>query len=367
MQPTAIDALLQETRVFPPSEEFVKQANISDPAVYDEAARDYEAFWAKHAEQHLHWFEKWHTVLEWNPPYAKWFIGGKLNACYNCVDRHTQTWRRNKAALIWEGEPGDERVLTYGDLYREVQKFANVLKSLGVQKGDRVCIYMPMVPEVVIAMLACARIGAPHSVVFGGFSADALADRIRDAQAKVLITADGGWRRGNIVPLKHNADEALRQTDSVQKVVVYRRIGGDYTVNMQEGRDLWWHDLMRNAPLTCPAEPMDSEDLLYLLYTSGSTGKPKGIMHTTGGYMTGVTLTAKWVFDLKDEDVYWCTADVGWVTGHSYLVYGPLSNGATCVMYEGAPDYPDRDRFWAIVEKYRVTILYTRRPLSARL
>ncbi len=359
MQPTAIDALLKETRVFPPSEAFVKQANISDPAIYEEAARDYEAFWAKYAEQVLHWFEKWHTVLEWNPPYAKWFVGGKLNACYNCVDRHVQTWRRNKAALIWEGEPGDERVLTYGDLHREVQKFANVLKSLGVQKGDRVCIYMPMVPEVVVAMLACARIGAPHSVVFGGFSADALADRINDAQAKILITADGGWRRGNIVPLKHNADEALRQTRSVQKVIVYRRIGGDYTVPMHEGRDLWWHDLMRDAPQTCPAEPMDSEDLLYLLYTSGSTGKPKGIMHTTGGYMVGVTLTAKWVFDLKDEDVYWCTADVGWVTGHSYIVYGPLSNGATCVIYEGAPDYPDRDRFWAIVEKYRVNILYT--------
>jgi acetyl-CoA synthetase len=344
MQPTAIDALLQETRVFPPSDEFVKRANISDPAVYDEAARDFEAFWAKHAEQCLHWFEKWHTTLEWNPPYAKWFIGGKLNACYNCVDRHAQTWRRTKAALIWEGEPGDERVLTYGDLHREVQKFANVLKSLGVQKGDRVCIYMPLIPEAAIAMLACARIGAPHSVVFGGFSADALADRIRDAQAKVLITADGGWRRGSIVPLKRNADDALRQTDSVQTVIVYQRIGGDYTVNMQEGRDHWWHELMQTAPLTCPAEPMDSEDLLYLLYTSGSTGKPKGIMHTTGGYMTGVTLTAKWVFDLKDEDVFWCTADVGWVTGHSYLVYGPLSNGATCVMYEGAPDYPDRGR-----------------------
>ena len=277
MQPTAIDALLQETRVFPPSDEFVKQAHVNDPAVYDDAAQDYQAFWAKHAAQCLHWFEKWRTVLEWNPPYAKWFIGGKLNACYNCVDRHAQTWRRTKAALIWEGEPGDERVLTYGDLHREVQKFANVLKSLGVQKGDRVCIYMPLIPEAAIAMLACARIGAPHSVVFGGFSADALADRIRDAQAKVLITADGGWRRGAIVPLKRNADDALRQTDSVQTVIVYQRIGGDYTVNMQDGRDLWWHDLVQTAPLTCPAEPMDSEDLLYLLYTSGSTGKPKGL------------------------------------------------------------------------------------------
>ncbi len=358
METTAIDALLQETRVFKPSDAFVAGANINDPNIYERASQDYEAFWAECAER-LDWFEKWHTVLEWNPPYAKWFVGGKLNACYNCVDRHVKTWRRNKAALIWEGEPGDERVLTYGDLHREVQKFANVLKSLGVQKGDRVCIYMPMVPEVVIAMLACARIGAPHSVVFGGFSAESLADRINDAQAKLLITADGGYRRGNIVTLKMNADTALKSTPSIEKVIVYKRIGGDYSVPMQEGRDFWWHELMENAPLTCPAEPMDSEDLLYLLYTSGSTGKPKGIMHTTGGYMTGVTVTANWVFDLKEEDVYWCTADVGWVTGHSYIVYGPLSNGATCVIYEGAPDYPDRDRFWAIVEKYRVTILYT--------
>jgi acetyl-CoA synthetase len=359
MEPTAIEALLQEQRVFPPPEAFARQANMNDPSIYEEAARDYEAFWAKWAGELLDWYEKWHTILEWNPPYAKWFVGGKLNACYNCVDRHVKTWRRNKAAIIWEGEPGEERVLTYGDLHREVQKFANGLKSLGVRKGDRVCIYMPMTPEVVIAMLACARIGAPHSVVFGGFSAESLADRINDAQAKVLVTADGGWRRGAIVPLKRNADEALRHCPCVQKVVVFQRIGGDYTVPMQEGRDLWWHELMANAPLTCEPEPLDSEHLLYLLYTSGSTGKPKGIMHTTGGYLTGVTLTTKWVFDLKDEDVYWCTADVGWVTGHSYIVYGPLANGATCVMYEGAPDYPDRDRFWAIVEKYRVTILYT--------
>ncbi len=358
METTAIEALLQEQRVFPPSEEFKRQANVNDPSIYEEAARDYESFWAKCAEM-LDWYQKWHTVLEWNPPYAKWFVGGKLNACYNCVDRHVKSWRRNKAALIWEGEPGEERVLTYGDLHREVQKFANVLKSLGVRSGDRVCIYMPMVPEVVIAMLACARIGAPHSVVFGGFSAESLTDRINDAQAKVLVTADGGWRRGNIVPLKRNADDALRHTPSIEKVVVFQRIGGDYTVPMQEGRDLWWHELMANAPLTCEAEPMDSEHLLYLLYTSGSTGKPKGIMHTTGGYLTGVTVTTKWVFDLKEEDVYWCTADVGWVTGHSYIVYGPLANGATCVIYEGAPDYPDRDRFWAIVEKYRVNILYT--------
>ncbi|GBC91770.1 Acetyl-coenzyme A synthetase [bacterium HR15] len=358
METTTIEALLQEQRVFPPSEEFVRQANVSDPSIYEEASRDYEAFWAKCAEI-LDWYERWHTVLEWNPPYAKWFIGGKLNACYNCVDRHVKTWRRNKAALIWEGEPGEERVLTYGDLHREVQKFANVLKSLGVRKGDRVCIYMPMVPEVVIAMLACARIGAPHSVVFGGFSAESLTDRINDAQAKLLITADGGWRRGNIVPLKRNADDALRNAPSIEKVIVFQRIGGDYMVPMQEGRDLWWHELMANAPLTCEPEPMDSEDLLYLLYTSGSTGKPKGIMHTTGGYLVGVAITTKWVFDIKDEDIYWCTADVGWVTGHSYIVYGPLAIGATALMYEGAPDYPDRDRFWAIVEKYRVNILYT--------
>lgn len=358
MQTTAIDALLQETRTFPPSEEFRKNANVSDPSVYEEAGRDPITFWARCAEM-LDWYEKWHTVLEWNPPNAKWFVGGKLNACYNCVDRHVKTWRRNKAAILWEGEPGEERVLTYGDLHREVQKFANVLKSLGVRKGDRVCIYMPLIPEVVIAMLACARIGTPHSVVFGGFSSDSLADRINDAQAKILITTDGGYRRGNIVPLKKNADEALQNTPSIEKVIVYQRIGGTYSVPMTDGRDLWWHELMAKAPLTCEPEPMDSEDLLYLLYTSGSTGKPKGIMHTTGGYMTGVTVTSKWVFDLKEEDVFWCTADVGWVTGHSYIVYGPLSNGATCVIYEGAPDYPDRDRFWAIVEKYRVTILYT--------
>jgi len=358
METTAIEALLQEQRVFPPSEEFKRQANVNDPAIYDEAARDYEAFWAKCAEM-LDWYEKWHTTLEWNPPCARWFIGGKLNACYNCVDRHVNTWRRNKAALIWEGEPGEEHFFKCDGHHREVQKFANVLKSLGVRKGDRVCIYMPMVPEVVIAMLACARIGAPHSVVFGGFSAESLTDRINDAQAKVLVTADGGWRRGNIVPLKRNADDALRNTPSIEKVVVFQRIGGNYAVPMQAGRDLWWHELMANAPLTCEPEPMDSEDLLYLLYTSGSTGKPKGIMHTTGGYMTGVTVTTKWVFDLKEEDIFWCTADVGWVTGHSYIVYGPLANGATCVIYEGAPDYPDRDRFWTIVEKYRVNILYT--------
>lgn len=358
MEITAIDALLQESRHFVPSDEFARQANVNDAGVYEQAAQDYEGFWAQQAAA-LDWFRTWDKVLEWNPPYAKWFVGGKLNACYNCVDRHAKTWRRNKAALIWEGEPGEERVLTYGDLHREVQKFANVLKSLGIEKGDRVCIYMPLVPEVVIAMLACARVGAPHSVVFGGFSAESLQDRINDAQAKVLVTADGGWRRGTIVPLKRSADEALQNCPSIEKVVVLRRMGSGLETHMTEGRDFYWNDLMDDVPLTCEAEPMDSEDLLYLLYTSGSTGKPKGIMHTTGGYMTQVAATTKWVFDLKEEDVYWCTADVGWVTGHSYLVYGPLANGATCVLYEGAPDYPDRDRFWAIVEKYRVNILYT--------
>jgi acetyl-CoA synthetase len=358
METTAIDALLQEDRTFVPSDDFVHQANVNDPSIYEQAARDDEAFWAEQAER-LDWFRKWDQVLEWNPPYAQWFVGGKLNACSNCVDRHTRNWRRNKAALIWEGEPGEERVLTYGDLHREVQKFANVLKSLGVGKGDRVCLYMPLVPEVVIAMLACARIGAPHSVVFGGFSAESLQDRINDAEAKVLVTADGGWRRGSIVPLKRSADDALQGCPTIEKVVVLRRMGADLNAHMTEGRDFYWHDLMDDALLHCDAEPMDSEDLLYLLYTSGSTGKPKGIMHTTGGYMTQVTATCNWVFDLKEEDIFWCTADVGWVTGHSYLVYGPLANGATCVMYEGAPDYPDRDRFWAIIEKYRVNILYT--------
>lgn len=358
MEPTSIDALLKETRAFAPAETFAQQANLKDPAVYSEAAKDFEAFWAKAAEG-LDWFQPWTKTLEWNPPYAQWFVGGKLNACYNCVDRHAKTWRRNKAALIWEGEPGDERVLTYGDLSRETQKFANVLKSMGVSKGDRVCIYMPLVPEVVIAMLACARIGAPHSVVFGGFSAESLQDRINDAQAKVLITADGGWRRGSVVPLKKNADDALKTCPSIEKVIVLDRMGIDYPVHMQAGRDVWWRDAMEQAALECPCEPMESEDLLYLLYTSGSTGKPKGIMHTTGGYMTQVNATTQWVFDLKEEDVYWCTADVGWVTGHSYLVYGPLSNGATCMVYEGAPDYPDRDRFWAMIEKYRATIFYT--------
>jgi acetyl-CoA synthetase len=351
-----IAALLEEERTFPPPHEFKENANINDPRIYEIAARDPEAFWAKAAEE-LDWFKKWEKVLEWDPPWAKWFIGGKLNASYNCIDRHLKTWRRNKAAIIFEGEPGDERVLTYQDLHREVCKFANVLKKLGIKKGDRVAIYLPMIPELPTAMLACARIGAVHSVVFGGFSAEALRDRINDAQAKLLITADGGWRRGHVVPLKKNADEALKQTPSIKNVIVVRRVGDD-TLTLKPS-EFWWHELMRDAPLDCPPEPMDSEDMLFILYTSGTTGKPKGVVHTTGGYLVGTALTHKWIFDIKDEDVYWCTADIGWVTGHSYIVYGPLANGTTTLMFEGVPDYPDKDRFWAIVEKYRVTILYT--------
>ncbi len=354
-----IEALLREGRTFPPPEGFRQQANINDPGVYEEAERDPQAFWARWAEQ-LHWFQKWQRVLEWNPPWAKWFVGGRTNLAYNCLDRHLAGARKNKAAIVWEGEPGEVRILTYWELYRQVCKFANVLKSLGIRKGDRVTIYMPLVPEAAIAMLACARIGAVHSVVFGGFSSEALRDRIQDAQAKVLVTADGGWRRGNIVPLKRNADEALRECPSIEHVVVYHR--GCYEqaqVPMTPGRDLWWHELMAQAPLKCPAEEVDSEDMLYILYTSGTTGKPKGVVHTTGGYMVGIYATTKWVFDLKDEDTYWCTADIGWVTGHSYVVYGPLLCGATTLMYEGSPDWPERDRWWAIVERHGVNILYT--------
>lgn len=352
-----IEALLQEDRSFPPSEEFRKQANIADPNVYAEAQRDPEGFWARFAEE-LDWFQKWDKVLEWDPPYAKWFVGGKINVSYNCIDRHLTAGRRNKAALIWEGEPGDWKVYTYGDLYREVCRFANGLKSLGVTKGDRVTIYLPMVPELPIAMLACARIGAPHSVIFGGFSAESIRDRLNDSQSKLIITADGGYRRGNIIELKQNTDEALTGANSVERVVVLRRTehADDLIV---DGRDVWWHDLVADQPMTCDPEPMDSEDMLYLLYTSGTTGKPKGIVHTTAGYLLGTYATAKWIFDLKDDDIYWCTADIGWVTGHSYIVYGPLANGATSVMYEGSPDYPDLDRFWAIVAKYAVSIVYT--------
>ena len=358
MSDHAIEALLLEGRRFEPPEAFRARAALRDPRIYEDAQRDPEGFWASIARE-LHWFRPWTKVLEWAPPYAKWFVDARTNIAYNALDRHLGTPRRNKAAIIWEGEPGDERVLTYADLHREVSKFANVLKGLGVRSGDRVAIYLPMIPELPIAMLACARIGAAHTVIFGGFSAEALRDRINDAQAKVLITADGGWRRGNVVPLKRNADEALEGTPSIQHVVVVRRIGEAAAIHIREGRDHWWHRLMADAALRCEAEPVDSEHLLYILYTSGTTGKPKGIVHTTGGYMAGTYATTKWIFDLREDDVYWCTADIGWVTGHSYIVYGPLLNGATAVMYEGTPDYPEKDRFWAIVEKYGVNIIYT--------
>ncbi len=348
--------LLAEDRLFDPPASFREQANISDGGARAAAASDPEAFWAGLAGE-LEWDRPWDRVLEWETPYAKWFVGGKLNASVNCVDRHARTRRRNQAAIIWEGELGDRRTLTYWDLYREVNKFASALKSLGVEKGDRVAIYLPMIPELAIGMLACARIGAIHSVVFGGFSAEALRDRINDAQAKVLITADGGYRRGQIVPLKHDADYALRETPCIEHVVIVRR--GDFPIRIHEGRDHWWHRLVDDVEAKCEPESMDAEDILYTLYTSGTTGKPKGIIHTTGGYLTGVCATTKWIFDLKDTDVYWCTADIGWVTGHSYIVYGPLAAGATVVMYEGAPDWPERDRFWQIVEDYGVTVFYT--------
>jgi len=351
-----IDTLLEESRIFHPDEEFTRQANVRNRDIYAEARANPKIFWAMQAER-LDWFRKWDQVLEWNPPYAKWFVNGKLNACYNCVDRHLNTWRKNKAAIIFEGEPGDSRILTYWDLWREVTQFANVLRMLGVEKGDRVAIYLPMIPEAAIAMLACARIGAPHSVVFGGFSAEALRDRINDAGAKLLITADGGWRRGKIVPLKRNADLALEQCPSVEKVLVVERTHQE--VPMQEGRDYWYHDLVVGVTVGGPCAEMDAEDMLFILYTSGTTGKPKGVVHTTGGYLTGVATTHHMVFDIKDRDVFWCTADVGWITGHSYVVYGPLANGATTVIYEGAPDFPEQDRFWAIVERYGVSVLYT--------
>ncbi len=354
-----LESVLREQRLFHPPAEFSARANLTR-AEYEarmrQAQQDPEGFWADIATE-LEWFARWEKVLEWKAPFAKWFVGGRTNLAYNCLDRHLKTWRRNKAAIIWEGEPGESRVLTYHDLFREVCRFANALKLLGVGRGDRVGIYLPMVPEAAIAMLACARIGAVHSVVFGGFSADALRSRLVDAQAKVLVTADGGYRRGGIVPLKANADEALRDAPSVENVVVLRRTGE--TVAMKGGRDRWWQELVEKVPDECPAEPLDAEHPLFILYTSGTTGKPKGVVHTTGGYMVHTYITAKWVFDLKDEDTYWCTADVGWVTGHSYVVYGILANGATTVMYEGAPNYPEPDRFWRIVDKYGVTIFYT--------
>ncbi|NIT14537.1 MAG: AMP-binding protein, partial [Candidatus Dadabacteria bacterium] len=351
-----IESLLNEGRTFIPRREFTEQANIQSRSVYGKAKKNNEKFWSDFASE-LHWYKKWRKTLSWKPPFAHWFIGGKLNVSYNCIDRHIHNKRKNKAAIIWEGEPGDSRVYTYWDLYREVNKFANVLKKLGVRKGDRVTIYLPMIPELAVAMLACSRIGAPHSIVFGGFSADSLSGRINDSKSKVLITADGGYRRGGIVPLKANSDEALKSAPSVKKVVVVNRT--NTKIRMKKGRDFWWHDLMTDAANYCKPEHMDSEDMLFILYTSGTTGKPKGIVHTTGGYLTGVYATTKWVFDIKDEDTYWCTADIGWVTGHSYIIYGPLANGATTLMYEGTPDYPHRGRFWEIVEKYGVNIFYT--------
>jgi acetyl-CoA synthetase len=357
-QQTNIDDLLLENRKFPPSAAFKKNSLAVGTHLYDQAAADDEGFWAQQASELIDWDQDWHTICEWNVPYAKWFVGGKLNVSYNCLDRHVLAGNGDKVAIHWEGEPGDMRTITYSELLVEVEKFSNVLKSLGVVKGDRVNIYLPMIPEAAVAMLSCARIGAAHSVVFGGFSSQALADRINDAEAKVLITADGGYRRGEVFELKPAADEAIASTPTIEHVVVVKR--GGNKVNMVAGRDHWYHDLMADASDNCPAEPMDSEQLLFLLYTSGTTGKPKGIMHTTGGYLTHVTYTHKYVFDLHPEsDVYWCTADVGWITGHSYIVYGPLSNGATQVIYEGVPNYPANDRLWSIVEKYGVTIFYT--------
>ena len=356
----SIENVLHENRKFPPSESFSAAAHIKSEAEYqemwDRAKDDPAGFWGEMAEN-LDWFEKWDKVLDGDMPDTKWFTGGKINAAYNCIDRHLKTWRKNKAAIIWEGEPGDTRVLTYQDLHREVCKFANVLKQLGVGQGDRVTLYMPMIPELAIAMLACARIGATHSIIFGGFSADAVADRNNDAQAKLVVTADAGWRRGKQVPLKVAVDESLEKSPSVEKVVVVQRTGAEVT--MVPDRDYWWHDLMKGASAECEATPLDSEHPLFILYTSGSTGKPKGVLHTTAGYTLGTMMTSKWVFDLKDEDTYWCTADIGWVTGHSYIIYGPLANGATTMMYEGAPNWPDEGRFWEMVEKHRVNIFYT--------
>ncbi len=357
---THIDSTLTESRKFPPPAEFSAKAWVKSfdeyQALRHRADTDTEGFWAECA-RNLHWFKPFAKTLEWNFPFAKWFVGGTINASYNCLDRHLDGPRRNKAALIWEGEPGDSRVLTYQMLADEVGRCANALKSLGVKDGDRVAIYMPLVPEAAIAMLACARIGAIHSVVFGGFSSEALADRINDAEAKVCITADGGWRRGQVVGLKQNVDDALKKCQSIQKVLVLKRVGNK--VEMRKGRDIWWDELVPAQSPKCEAAQLDSEHPLFTLYTSGTTGKPKGVVHTTGGYLTHVLMTMRWVFDMKDDDIYWCTADIGWVTGHSYTVYGPLAAGATVVMYEGAPNFPENDRFWQIIEKYKVSIFYT--------
>ncbi|HVT80080.1 MAG TPA: acetate--CoA ligase [Phycisphaerae bacterium] len=358
---TNIESTLTERRLFAPPPEFTRHAAVKTMAEYEtlykESLDSPDTFWPRMASE-LHWFKKWDKLLDWsNPPFAKWFVGGKINISYNCLDRHLTTHRKNKAAIIFEGEPGDRVVLTYAQLHREVCKFANVLKSHGVQSGDRVAIYMPMIPEAAVAMLACMRIGAGHTIVFGGFSAEALADRINDAQASLVITADGGWRRGKIIDLKKNVDAALAKTTSVRHCVVVKRTG--HEIAMHPKRDLWYHEQMATASADCPAEELDSEHLCFILYTSGTTGKPKGVMHTTGGYLLGAYLTCKYVFDLKDTDVYWCTADIGWVTGHSYVVYGPLANGATTLMYEGAPNSPKEDRFWETIENYGVNVFYT--------
>src|SRR5215471_11695537 len=357
---THIDSILQEQRRFPPSEEFRRAAHIQSAEeyerIYRESIEQPEKFWARIAKE-LHWFKNWDKVLEWNHPWAKWFVGGEINLSYNCLDRHLLTERKNKTALIWESEPGEVRTLTYLELHREVQKFANVLKSLAVKKSDRVAIYMGMTPELPVAMLACARIGAPHTVIFGGFASQALVDRIHDSQASCVITQDGSYRRGSEVKLFPVVEEALKSCPSVNNVVVYKRTGT--AINIQPGRDHWWHELMEHAPDDCPAEALDAEHPLYILYTSGTTGKPKGVVHTTGGYSVGTYITTKWVFDLHEEDTYWCTADIGWVTGHSYIVYGPLQNGATSLMYEGAPNFPQLDRFWKIIERHKVNVFYT--------
>jgi acetyl-CoA synthetase len=358
-----IESLLKEKRSFKPSPEFTRQANWNKRTTSEHrklGEKNPEKFWAKMAIENVDWFKPWKKVLDWKPPFAKWFVGAKTNVSYNCLDRHLDgpnTWRRNKAAIIWEGEPGDTRIITYSELHKEVCRFANVLKTQGIKKGDRVCLYMPMIPELAIAMLACTRIGAPHSIVFGGFSAEALADRIIDADAKLVVTADGGYRKGAAFGLKATVDEAVAKSPCVEKVVVVERT--KQAVTMQPGRDLWWHDVMADASTKCPPAKLDSEHPLFILYTSGTTGNPKGILHTTGGYLTHVTTTFKAIFDIKDEDVYWCTADIGWVTGHSYVVYGPLANGATTVMYEGTPTHPGPDRWWSLIEKWGVTIFYT--------
>jgi len=352
-----IENLLREGRTFPPSPEFTAQAN-AQAGLYDEAERDFEAFWAQLARERISWFKPFETTLEWDLPFAKWFVGGQLNIAYNCVDRHVENGLGAKVAYHWIGEPGDTRTITYADLHDEVQRAANALKALGVGKGDRVAIYMPMIPELPVAMLACARIGAPHTVVFGGFSAEALSGRINDAEAKLVITADGGWRRGKPAALKPAVDEALATTPTVEHVLVVRRLGEHVDTAMVDGRDIWWHDLVESQAADCPAEWLDSEHMLYLLYTSGTTAKPKGIMHTTAGYLLGTSYSHQMIFDVKPDDVYWCAADIGWVTGHSYIVYGPLANAATSIMYEGTPDTPAWDRWWQIVEDYGVTILY---------